>query len=780
MPAHHRSSAVAEPEPRQLGRRKFLGFLVAAPTLAVAVGTGVDSLFAEPALAALPTTPSASEAYDLSDALTDSALPTSNLISIVVNSDGTVTFDLPRAECGQGITTAVAMIIAEEMDLPVEKVNVTLANARPELVFNQLTGGSNTIHAMYTPIRMAAALAKGKLLEAAAALLDEQVTRLKSKQGMILAPLGAALSYGELSTLAASPLTKPVELPELKPESEFTVIGKRQGRIDARDIVTGKKKFAIDLDVPDAKPTMVHRAPTIGATPKAVSNQAEVLAMPGITDIAVIKTGVAVRGETFGQVIDAVRALEVSWSGGPVEAEDDASIEKKLDAAVLPLLPAAPGAKEITTKYTFAFRSGSPLETNTAIANVQGGKAEIWTSAKSPIVCQAEVSQLLGIPQTAVTVHVTQGGGSFGRHLFHDAALEAAEASKKMGKPVRLMWHRADDSRHGRAHPMCTSTVRAAYTGDTVVSFQQNHTSVETDFGHGFGEAITNAVVNNVPLANLSVAEIIFLLAGGVNYNFGVTSQLLMEVPLKFNTSAVRNVYSPDVRTAMELTIDQLAAAMGKDPFEFRRAFVKTDTQRRTLEKAAEAADWGKSLPAGVAQGIGMHTEYKGTVAVVTEIDCRPETVNRQVRDGVTGPRVTKATIVVTPGKLCINPRGMEAQLAGGFMDAMAYTLTGGLHIKNGIPLEASWDNYFYTRQWNVPPELEVIIADPDPNGEVPGAGELGVAPACGSIACAYGRATGTVPTYFPIHHREPLAFEPKPLVPPVPESPVNGLDYTY
>jgi isoquinoline 1-oxidoreductase beta subunit len=156
------------------------------------------------------------------------------------------------------------------------------------------------------------------------------------------------------------------------------------------------------------------------------------------------------------------------------------------------------------------------------------------------------------------------------------------------------------------------------------------------------------------------------------------------------------------------------------------------------------------------------------------EIDCRPETVNRQVRDGVTGPRVTKVVMAVDVG-LAINPKGLEAQMQGGIMDALAMTLTSSLHFKDGYFLEGSWDDAAYTRQWNIPPEIEVIVM-PTTTGKPGGVGEFGVGTTMAAVACAYGRATGKTPTEFPLNYHEPLHFEPFPTVPPIPASPTDGL----
>jgi isoquinoline 1-oxidoreductase beta subunit len=274
-------------------------------------------------------------------------------------------------------------------------------------------------------------------------------------------------------------------------------------------------------------------------------------------------------------------------------------------------------------EYTFAFASNAPLEPGTAIADVKKDKAEIWSSLKVPITAQGEIAEKLGMPQSAVTVHVLTGGGSFGRRLFHDAATDAALASQAFGKPVKVMWHRTDECRQGRCHPMSVSKLRANVLGGEVVSFEQHHASVRTDYSHGFGELVTSTVTR-APLAGLSVSEIIFETTAMVPYSFGPSKQLLTETHQgpgdnqdrgSFNTTSMRNVYSPNVVTAHELFVDKIAEQLGKDPYEFRHAYVKDEHFKKVLETVAKAGEWGKKLPPGMAQGIGLHREYKQTLA---------------------------------------------------------------------------------------------------------------------------------------------------------------------
>ncbi|GAB2702489.1 molybdopterin cofactor-binding domain-containing protein [Kitasatospora kifunensis] len=763
---------------RGLGRRRFLGYVVAAPTLLVAAQVEQTALASTPAAAAVPSLPEPADLLDLTTLLTTAALPTSGLISIQLNADGTATFALPRAEVGQGITTSTAMLIAEELDIPLAQVRITLADARPELLFNQLTGASNTTVSTYTPVRIAAAIARQRLLAAAAARFGVPVSTLTTAAGVVSAPNGQHADYGSLAAAAASQSTIQVAV-ALKQRADFKVIGTAQQRIDALDIVTGRKQFAMDLAIPGALPTMVCRPPTVNGTPRSVQNLAAVQAMPGVTDVVTIATGVAVRAKTFGQCIDAVRALQVTWGPGTEDGSSDETVLQELKAAELPFAvpPVNLLAHTIDTTFTFAFASNTALEPNCAIADVRPGRAEVWGSLKSPIVAQAAIAAKLGLLPSAVTVHVTQGGGSFGRKLFFDAALEAAEISQLMGKPVKLMWHRTDEFRQGRTHPMSISRVRAVHALGQVLSFEQRHTSVATDFSHGLGEVLT-ALVAKLPVGDTAFSETIFGLSQQTPYNFGLTTQLLSEVDKGFNTGSMRGIYSPNVRCAQELMVDQLAAALGADPYQFRRQSLKDTRAVAVLDQVAQLGSWGRTMAPGTAQGIALHPEYHSVAAVLVEIDCTAQTTGRQIPDAYTGPRVTKVVCAVDAG-LAVNPLGLQAQMMGGIMDGIALALSSGLHLSNGVFQEGSWDNYFYTRQWNTPPELQIVVMPP--SGDTPGgAGELAVGAAMAAVACAYARATGTMPTSFPINHAAPLAFDPLPTSPPIPQSPVDGLTRAY
>jgi len=792
MPAH-RAGTTTQPDQRSdsgtgrssLNRRKFLGYLVAAPTLVVVADMGQKAIWGAPeAYAAsstpIPSPPQTPEYYEFVDSYRDACRPTNALLRVEIGDNGRPSFRLPRSDNGQGILTLFAMIIAEEMGIDPGDVDVTLADARPELIFNQLTGGSSSTYSLYTPVRVAAAIAKGALLDAAAQALGQEKRLLETAGLTIVDTGGKALGFGELSRLAAVPVTTPVEV-ILKDREEFTVLGKSRIKDDARAIATGAKPFTMDLQIPDALPTVICRAPDLNGFPNGLpSNIDEVRTMPGITDVEPIGNGIAVRAATFGQAIDGVRALEVEWNPGTVAGKNDDDIIAELRAAELPLItPVVPG-KTLEHEFVHYSRNGSALETNCAIVSFADGKAEVWAPAKSPIAGAKIVSQKLGIGVNDVTFHVVPGGGSFGRRLFNDHVQEAAEAAKAIGKPVKLMWDRANDCRQGRVKPLCTTRIRAVLTDDAVASFELRYTGVGMEVDEGLTDVLSSQLIK-APGGNLGVSETFWEISVLTPYNFGVNTRLMNEVNSGFNTGSTRNVYGPDTCTSREVMIDRICEQLGRDPYEFRAEFIKTERAKRVLDRVAEEADWGKSMEEGTAQGIGFHQEYKAVMACVVELDCRPETVNRQIFSARTGPRVTKVTFVCDPG-LLLNPTGYQGQLMGGINDGIANALTAGLHLENGSFVEASWDNYFYTRQWNTPPEMNVIVLEDSEISEPAGAGEAGVAAAMSAVVCAFRRATGQEPEYTPLLHKEPFpeGFTQYPTSPPIPESPTNGLEFTF
>lgn len=714
--------------PTGLSRRRVLAYLVAAPTLTLVAKVGGDALAPEPAGA----TPGLPDLFDLSDALTAVALPTAYLLRLEVTAEGRVVLGLPRAEVGQGITTAFAQIVADELDARLDDVDVELDPARPELLFNQLTGGSNSIHSLYGPMRTVAAAARARLVTAASQRWGLPAGRLRTAGTAVVAPDGRTLSFGALTGAAAA--VADLLVPGTpKPDGALRLNGRATGRIDAREIVTGRARYALDVEVPGALPTVVARPPTLKGTVRSVDATAARV-MPGVVAVTPIPTGVAVTAETFHQAQAATQALAVQWGPGSIDGLGDADIFARLRRATVPFVTLPLGRLVIDRTFEFAFAPHAPMETLTATASVAGGRAEVWTAAKSPIAAAQAVAAALGLPQDRVTLHVVRGGGSFGHRLFFEPAVEAAQVAQAIGRPVRLMWTRNDDMRHGRLRPASHHKVRATHLLGSVVAYEHRHATLPVDFSHGFGEALSGA---GFDVLSVGATQTVFQLTQKVPYDLGVETQLLSEVPLDVPTGSWRGIYSGQTATVNEIMVDEIARTLRRDPLGYRRDKLSSPRTRAVLNKVGELGRWGRSMPAGTAQGVAVHEEYKSTIAYLVEIDCRgPE------------PRVTKAWAAVDVGR-AVNPRGLEAQVQGALVDGISIVLRAGVHIDRGAVREGSFADYLYARQAHAPTDVQVHVMAP--TGPPGGAGELGVPAAAAAVANAYARATGTLPTRFPI-----------------------------
>lgn len=756
-----------------ISRRGLLTFALSAPVLTVGAGLAVP----KDAEAALPLTPpDTTDFFDLGDAVTLTSLPTMPLVKLAIGTNGRVTFEMPRAESGQGIATALAMMIAEELDVPVNMVDVTLADARPELLFNQLTGGSTTVRSFAGVLPLMAAQARARLLAAAAKQWGVSPSNLNTANGHVLASDGRKLSYAAL-TLTASLIPPPLNvLP--KSASQYKVVGKAVGRLDALDIVTGRKQFTLDLPIPNAKPTMVRRPPTILGTVVSVNNMGAIKSMPGVIGVVVLRNGgsvtpippgVAVMAETFGQAWDAVNALDVTWGGGTIDGENNASITAKLKRA-LPALGVPPvsvpllDSVTIDAEFEMAPVSHAPLETDCAIVDVKrdgNGRpvfCEIWAGMQTPIAAAQSVAIDLGLPITAVKAHVITSGGSFGRRLFWDPVQQAAQVSKELGLPCKLMYHRADDMRHGRMRPPQYHRIRATTALGQVAVMDHRIASPRLDTRHGFGELLT-AGVTALPsfmqqsIGNLVVEQSLFKTMVSSPYNFGVSNKLLLPVPIIMNTGSYRSVHIQPTRLCEEIVVDELARALGKDAAAFRLEYLRSPRARAVLQAVAAAGQWGKTMPKGFAQGIAVHQETRSFTACLVEIDGRPAIAG-------TGPAiVTKATIAIDVGNP-INLSGIDAQVQGALAESISIVLSSGLHVENGLPLEGSFSQYRFSRNRHYPKDVKVIIMPA--NGEaIGGLGEVGLSASSAAIANAYARATGIKPRKFPLYF--PVDFTPFP-----------------
>ncbi len=506
---------VDEQQSLSLTRRSLLTYAVSAPVLTIAAGFGAS--LAPSTAQALPlplTPPDTVDYYDVGDSIVQTSLPTMPLVKLTVGLDGRVTLDLPRLESGQGIATACGMMVAEELDVPLSSVDVTSADARPELVFNQLTGGSSGIRCFHAGLPLMAAAARARLVAAAAQQWGLSPATLSVVAGVVIAPDGRTATYGALTALASS-LPLPTGVAP-KPAAQYKVIGKPAGRLEARDIVTGKKKFTMDQAVPNAKPTVLRMPTQIRGTVLRVNNASAVQQMPGVIAVVVIPQGgsivpnppgVAVMAETFGEAWAAGNALDVTWGDGPLKGQSNDTIQTTLKGSIAPLALPPLGALTVEGEFTFAPATHAPLEVECAIADVRANGAEIWAGLQTPIVTQQSIAADLGLPQNSLKVHVVPSGGSFGRRLFWDPVQVAAQVSKATGRPCKLMYLRSNDVRHTRLRPPQYHKVRATLLLGQVISYEQRIAAARLDARHGFGEMFTAAAVCAPPSVQQSIGN---------------------------------------------------------------------------------------------------------------------------------------------------------------------------------------------------------------------------------------------------------------------------------
>lgn len=751
--AQHEPPSEAQGVPVSVGRRRFLTYLLAAPALTVATRVGLEAADPAVASAAVPSQPSVEDVVDIGDALVLASAPTMPLVQLEIGEDGMARLDLPRIEFGQGVTTSIAMLIAEELDVPIDRVQVTAADARPELLFNQITAGSSTVRAFYDPVRAMAAAARLRMLTAAGQRWNVPHDALTTHGGAVHGPHGQSTPYGQLSRAAAT-IALPDATVSPKPRSEHTLIGTPTKRLDLREIVTGQKQFTMDIMPTRAKPAMVKRPPTIKGTVRSVANAETVRTMSGVLGVVPLESGVAVVAHTFEQARAGANALDVSFAPGPIDDQSNDSIYADLRQQLPPEGLPPIGGSTVDAEFEWAPACHAPLETEAAVADVRPDSAEIWFGFQAPIAAQQDLAHTLGLPQNKVQAHVVANGGGFGRRCYYEVATEAAQISQAMRMPIRLMWHRADDMRHARVRPPTVQRIRATVLGGQVVSYEQRVSEVALSVAPGFGEMLTDIATSLPPEAKSTVgmqaySQTLFLLEVASPYNLGAYTKTLHELGNGLPTAAYRSVHCPMTRTCEEIVVDEVAAMLGKDPLAYRKECVKDERGRTVLDTVAERAHWGKTMPPGFAQGIGYHKESRTFTACVAELDCR------NPRD----PNVTKITMVADIG-LPINPSGLEAQLQGCVAEAISLTLRAGLHIKDGLPLEGSYHNYHWLRMKDYPADTDIHIMPP--NGEpIGGAGEVGISASSAAIANAYAKATATKPRKFPLVF--PVDFEPYP-----------------
>jgi len=718
-------------------RRTVLkGFLIAGPTLAIGARLGLG----DGAANAWPTkTDELPDAQDFTDIFVLSQQDTIYDLLMEIRPDGTAYAEVPKQDIGQGVLTAFKIMVADNLDVPYEKTEVALGKADQKWGAAQITGGSHNTRVLYDPVRIVAAKMRGQLVAAAADKLGVPASQLRTEDGFVVARDGRKVGYGELSAAAAQLPKARAAMP--KAQSEYKIIGTPKTQIHARDIATGKPTFSMDLfSSKEYLPTVLAMAATHGASvvsiddseAKKIPGVIAVTHIPGMADY-LIPEAVAVTAETFGIAKKAKNALKIKWSAGPMDQLSDAQIDDLLNNISDKI--SNPGSG-VEATFRWPYVPHAPMEENASAANVTSSGYEGWGGAQIPCTLQRQLAETLGMQVSQINYHVIRAGGAFGRHLFHDQDVQAAQVSQRLGKPVKLQWLREEGIKHGRTRPVSIHKIKAVVSGGDVTGYEHRMACPEMDLRHGLGDVATGYITE---YNNEGACQYFFAHTQKMFYKTGPTSITLKQKLLAKPTAAWRVVYSGQVHAADEIVVDELARLLGKDEVEYRLATLDSPRHVKTLEKAAEAANWGQKLPAGVAQGVGMHDEYKSTAAYIMTIDTR----GRE-------PKMTACHIAVDNG-YCINPEGTKSNLLGQAHDGFALAFRAGLHVDNGATRESNFHDYKWTRMFDSTPDMSVHIM-PQSNVLPGGIGELGVPAAASAAANAWARATGKQPRNFPLN----------------------------
>jgi isoquinoline 1-oxidoreductase beta subunit len=643
---------------------------------------------------------------------------------IRIGTDDRITLTVDESEMGQGVTTALPMILAEELDADWSKVTYEQAPLDPARFGNQWTASSTSVRRGYEPLRRAGAAAREMLVAAAAQQWGVPASECTTREGVVRHERsGRSARYGELAEAAAR-LPIP-EQPRLKDPSEFTIIGTARARLDLPAKVDGSAGFGIDVKVPNMLVAQVEHPPVFGAGVASVDAKAAE-AVSGVRRVAVIPTGVAVIADHFYAAQEGRKALSVTWNEGQGRELSSEGIESLLAGAVAGSAALrgealrddgdaagaiAGAATKVEATYVAPYLAHAAMEPLNCTAHVTDGACEIWVPSQSPIGVRETAAEVLGIPPERVTVHTTLLGGGFGRRGAQDFVIDALHASKAAGAPVKVIWTREDDVRGGQYRPAAVSQMAGGLDAQGWPVAWQHAFAQPTSRPESGG-----ALELPYEIANVRVT--------------GVAR------PLAIPTYAWRSVSHSIHAWVVESFLDELAAAGGKDPVELRlRLLAGRPRHRKVVEVAAEKAGWGSALPAGRARGIATHEAFGSFMAEVAEVSVE----NGEVK-------VHRVVCALDCGQV-INPDTVMAQVEGGIVYGLSAALYGQVRIAGGRAVESNFHDYRVLRLPSMPAIETVLI---DSHASPGGAGEPStppIAPAvCNALRALRGQPVRRLP----------------------------------
>lgn len=639
-----------------------------------------------------------------------------------ISPDGVITIMSPNPELGQNIKTSFPMVVAEELDADWSKVKVVQAPLDTKKFERQVTGGSGAIPHSWERLRKAGATARHMMIEAAAKRWNVPASTLTAENSFVIDKTGnRKLSYGELATEASS-ITVPADV-KLKDRKDFKLIGKAVPNVDNKDMFTGKPLFGLDFHREGMLTAMVQR-PAFGMKLKSFDASAA-KSMPGIVDVVSFGNNIAVVGKSTWQVSKARKAVKAEYEPeGSVESTADhdrifkellekgeATVRRK-DGDVEAAFKSA--AQVITREYQCPFLSHSPMEPMNFFAHVREDGAELIGPTQTPDRARMEVARMLNMFPDNVTVQLTRLGGGFGRRLQADYAIEAAQVSKLIKAPVKVIWTREDDICGGSYRPAVRYRFEAALDAN----------------GNMVGYKLRGVGIN----AGNSTRE--------DNFPSGAVDNLLIEsVDHKspITTGPWRAPITNFLAFAEQAFLDEVAMAAKKDPVKFRLDLldrakkspvgeIKYDIDRMkgVIELAAEKSGWGTKK--NLAQGFSVYFSHRSYVAQVAEVEM------------VKNKPVLKKIYAASDCGIVVNMAGAKQQVTGGIVDGLGHAMYSNMTFKDGLPEQRNFNTYRLIKMKEIP-EVECHFVD---NGIDPtGLGEPALPPTGGAVANAFFKATG-------------------------------------
>jgi isoquinoline 1-oxidoreductase beta subunit len=632
-----------------------------------------------------------------------------------IAADGTVTLVIDRSEMGQGVTTGLAMLVAEELEIDLAQLRTEFAPAHPDyfnaMLGEQVTGGSTSLRAAWKPLREAAAETRERLVAAAAATWNFRRRECRAVQGAVVhLPTRQSIGYGEVAQRAAAqPVPTGVRL---KRPDTFRIIGTLQRRLDLPEHASGQAVFGSDVSIPGMLAAVVARAPVFGGRAKTIK-ASRTRAVKGVREIVELENGVAVVAENVWSALRGREALEVIWDEGPQAALSSAEINQRFARASARKgrierdrgdVDAAFGeaATVIEAVYETPYLAHATMEPMNCTARVGADGCDVWAPTQAQTEAQRVAAEAADVPQEGVRIHTTLLGGGFGRRLDPDFIDEAVRLAKVVGHPVQVLWTRDDDMRHDHYRPASYTRLRAGLDK------------------------------RGAPLAWLQRIVGPPLALDGVDLPYAIPNirEEHVTVDPGVPTGPWRSVGASQNAFVIESFIDELAHAATSDPLMFRRKLLrKAPRHRAVLDLAAEKAGWTTPPPHGRHRGVAVYHSFGSHVAQVAEVSIN-----------VAGAiRVHRVVCAIDCG-IAVNPDLIAAQMEGAIAFGLSAALKSEITVERGRVVQANFNDYpILTLQEMPQVEVHIMARQDEPGG----VGEPGVPPIAPAVANAVFAATG-------------------------------------